>query len=175
MTAHPIQIEQLDGPEAHRAMPELCEVLRDCVEGGASVSFLSPLSMQRAEAFWQKVASDVARGDRALFIARDGSGIQGTVQLILAMTENQPHRAEVAKLLVHRRARRRGIAEALMLAAEREAASVGKTLLTLDTATPGAARLYQRLGWQAAGTIPDYALNPDRTFCATTFYWKRLP
>lgn len=170
-----LTVEKLDDSAARRAIPELCEILRDCVDGGASVSFLSPLSRERAAAFWEKIASDVACGDRALFVARDGSGIQGTVQLILQMTENQPHRAEVAKLLVHRRARHRGIAEALMLAAQECAPSFGKSVLTLDTATPEAARLYERLGWQAAGTIPDYALNPDRTLCATTFYWKRVP
>lgn len=167
-------VEQLDGPGARRAIRALCEILCDCVEGGASVGFLSPLPLDRAEAFWEKVAANVARGHTALFVARDGNRIDGTVQLGMGLPDNQPHRAEISKMLVHRRARRQGMAEALMLAAQARATSLNKTVLTLDTATPEAARLYERLGWQAAGAIPNYAMNPDRSFSATTFYWKRL-
>ena len=175
MTASvPIEVERLEGPGAREAIGALAEVLIDCVEGGASVSFLAPLTVDRAEAFWAKVASAVECGETALFVARDGAGIQGTVQVVLSLPENQPHRAEVAKLLVRRRARRRGIAGALMLAAERRAIAEGKSLLTLDTASTDAERLYQRLGWTLCGVIPDFDLNPDRTLCDTSVYWKRI-
>ena len=111
MTAE-IEIERLDGPGARQAVGSLAEILRDCVDGGASVSFLAPLSRERAEAFWEKVAGAVDRGETALLVARDADGVRGTVQVLVSLPENQPHRAEIAKLLVHRRARRRGIAEA---------------------------------------------------------------
>ncbi|MFN0147828.1 MAG: GNAT family N-acetyltransferase [Dehalococcoidia bacterium] len=174
-TSATITIERLDGPGALDALPALADILCDCVDGGASVGFLSPLTTARAEAFWGGVATAVARGDKALFAARDGAVIQGTVQLGLALPENQPHRADVAKLLVHRRARRRGIAEALMFAAEREAVAEGRTILTLDTASADAERLYQRLGWTLTGIIPGYALNPDGSLCDTAVYWKHIP
>ncbi len=167
-------IERLDGPGAHAAVGALAEILRDCVEGGASVSFLAPLTQARAEAFWENVAVAVERGETALLVARDADGIQGTVQVVLSLPENQPHRGEVAKMLVHRRARRRGIAGALMEAVEREAAAEGRTILTLDTASAEAERLYRRRGWTLSGVIPDYALNPDRSFCDTAVYWKRI-
>lgn len=173
-TAGGTAIERLDGPGAREALRALAEILCDCVEGGASVSFLAPLSIERAEKFWDKVAAAVERGESALLVARDAEGIQGTVQLVLSLPENQPHRGEVAKLLVHRRARRRGIAETLMRAAEREAVAEGRTLLTLDTASAEAERVYQRLGWQLCGIIPGYALNPDRSSCDTAVYWKRV-
>jgi ribosomal protein S18 acetylase RimI-like enzyme len=173
-TAAGVEIERLDGPAARKAVRALAEILCDCVEGGASVSFLAPLSLARAGAFWEKVAAAVERGETALLVARDAEGVQGTVQVLLSLPENQPHRGEVAKLLVHRRARRRGIAEALMRAAEREAVAEGRTLLTLDTASPDAERVYRRLGWQLCGIIPDYALYPDRSLCDTAVYWKRV-
>lgn len=173
-STNPFVIERLDGPGAREAVPALAEILRDCVEGGASVSFLSPLSNERAEAFWEKVAGAVERGETILLVAHDGGGIQGTVQAGIALPENQPHRGEIAKMLVHRRARRRGIAGALMSAIEREAAAAGKTLLTLDTASAEAERVYQRTGWTLSGIIPDFALNPDRTLCDTAIYWKRI-
>jgi len=152
----------------------LADVLVDCVEGGASVSFMLPLARDKALAFWRQVAEAVARGERALLVAEDAQGIAGTVQVILAQPENQPHRADVAKMLVHRRARRRGAGAALMRAAEREARAEGKTLLVLDTADETAARLYARLGWQAAGTIPRYALLPAGGECATTYFYRWL-
>lgn len=152
----------------------LADVLVDCVEGGASVSFMLPLTRARALAFWREVGAGVARGERALLVAEDAQGIVGTVQVILAQPENQPHRADVAKMLVHRRARRQGAGAALMRAAEREALAEGKTLLVLDTADETAARLYARLGWQAAGTIPRYALLPAGGECATTFFYRSL-
>jgi GNAT superfamily N-acetyltransferase len=153
---------------------QLADVLVDCVKGGPSVSFMQPLTRERAAAFWRKVAEEARAGKRMLIAASDGTGIVGTVQLILDLPENQPHRADVAKMLVHRRARRRGIGAALMQAAEASALAAGRTLLVLDTASGDADRLYQRLGWQLAGTIPDFALWPRGGFCDTRIYYRRL-
>jgi GNAT superfamily N-acetyltransferase len=154
---------------------ELAGVLIDCVDGGASVSFMHPLSRERAEAFWRGLADGVAAGERAIWVAREESGaIVGTVQLVLAQPENQPHRADLAKLLVHRRARERGLGAELVRAAETGARDAGKTLLVLDTASDSAERLYERLSWEVAGRVPDYALLPRGGLCATTFYFKRL-
>ncbi|TWO69919.1 GNAT family N-acetyltransferase [Caenimonas sedimenti] len=152
----------------------LADVLLDCVAGGASVSFMHPLSRERATAFWEHVAASAARGERALFVAEDGQGIVGTVQLILEQPENQPHRADVAKMLVHRRGRRQGLGALLMAAAEEEARALGKTLLVLDTASADAGRLYARLGWQRCGLIPGYALLPQGGLCDTTYFYRQL-
>ena len=153
----------------------LAEVLVDCVEGGASVSFMLPLTRDHAQAFWRRIAEGVASGERALLVAQDAQGIVGTVQLVLAMPDNQPHRADLAKMLVHRRARRQGLGAALMRAAEQLARDCGKTLLVLDTVTGGdAERLYAGLGWQRVGVIPDYALWPQGGLCATTVFYKAL-
>jgi GNAT superfamily N-acetyltransferase len=159
-----------------RELVELSDVLIDCVEGGASVSFMLPLSREKADAFWRGVAASVARGARQVFAALDGGGdIVGTVQVALDLPENQPHRADLAKMLVHRRARRRGVGAALLAAAERGARDARRTLLVLDTVTGGdAERLYARSGWQRSGEIPGYALWPDGRACATTIYYKRL-
>jgi GNAT superfamily N-acetyltransferase len=158
-----------------KQLGELTDVLVDCVEGGASVSFMLPLNRERATAFWRTVADDVSSGRRALMIAEDEEGICGTVQLLLAQPENQPHRADLAKMLVHRRGRRRGIGVALMRAAESMARECGKTLLVLDTVTGGdAERLYPRLGWERVGVIPEYALMPDGKPCSTTVFYRRL-
>ena len=154
---------------------QLADVLIDCVEGGASVSFMLPLARERALAFWQRVARDVATGARALLVAEDGHGICGTVQLVFDLPENQPHRGDLAKMLVHQRARRQGLGEALMRAAEDAARERGKTLLVLDAVTGGdAERLYERLGWQRVGVIPDYALMPDGAPCDTTVFFRDL-
>jgi GNAT superfamily N-acetyltransferase len=154
---------------------ELADVLIDCVEGGASVSFMFPLSRERAEAFWRRVAQDVTANKRALLVAEDARGICGTVQLVFDLPENQPHRADLAKMLVRRRARRQGLGAALMRAAEETARQCGKTLLVLDAVTGGdAARLYERLGWVRVGDIPDFALFPRGGFCSTTFYYRNL-
>ena len=153
----------------------LTEVLIDCVEGGASVSFMLPLTRERAEAFWRKVAQGVAAGERLLFVAEDDQGICGTVQLILDLPENQPHRADLAKMLVHRRARRRGLGAALMQAAEQGALAAGRTLLVLDTVSGEAGhRLYERLGWTRVGEIPRFALWPQGGPCPTTFFYRDL-
>jgi GNAT superfamily N-acetyltransferase len=158
-----------------RALADLCEVLIDCVEGGASVSFMQPMARDRAERFWRRVGDDVAAGRRALLVAEDAQGVCGTVQLILDQPENQPHRADLAKMLVHRRARRQGLGEALMRAAEDAARDCGKTLLVLDAVTDGdAARLYERLGWVRVGDIPNYALMPDGRPCGTTYFYRQL-
>lgn len=154
---------------------ELARVLIDCVEGGASVSFMLPLTRDRAVAFWRRVAKGVAAGERALLIAEDAQGVCGTVQLVLDQPENQPHRADLAKMLVHRRARRQGLGVALMRAAEATARECGKTLLVLDTVTGGdAERLYGRLGWTRVGVIPGYALWPQGGLCATTVFYRNL-
>lgn len=153
----------------------LVDVLVDCVDGGAGVHFLQPLSREKAEAFWRTVGAGVEAGTHAVLVAEDETGIVGTVQLLLATPENQPHRADLAKMLVHRRARRRGVGAALLEAAERLAREEGRTLLVLDTETGGdAERLYARLGWQRVGEIPDYALDPDGRLVTTTVFYKRL-
>jgi GNAT superfamily N-acetyltransferase len=153
----------------------LVDVLTDCVDGGASVSFMQPLTRERAATFWRRVADDVRDGRRALLVAEDDQGVCGTVQLIFDLPENQPHRADLAKMLVHRRARRRGLGAALMRAAEQAARDSGKTLLVLDAVTDGdAARLYARLGWVRVGDIPNYALFPQGGYCSTTYFYKSL-
>jgi GNAT superfamily N-acetyltransferase len=158
-----------------REIDGLSDVLIDCVEGGASVNFMYPMSRGKAENFWQGAATSVDRGERVVLAAVDASGaIIGTVQVIWAGPENQPHRADVAKMLVHRSARRRGVGAALLAAAERSALAAGKTLLVLDTASDDAERLYDRQGWQRCGRIPDYALMPDGAPCATTIFFKSL-
>jgi len=153
----------------------LADVLVDCVAGGASVSFMHPFPHDRALAFWRRIAQEVRAGNRALIVAEDEAGICGTVQLALDVPENQPHRAELVKMLVHRRARRQGLAFALMRAAESAALECGRTLLVLDTVTGSTAeRLYARLGWQRLGVVPRYALMPDGAFCDATFFYKEL-
>ncbi len=156
----------------------LTDVLLDCVDGGASVSFMHPLSRAKALAFWHDVLAGAARGERIVLVAEDvASGrVVGTVQVVLAVPDNQPHRTDVAKMLVHRSARRRGLGEALVRAAEAAAADAGKTLLVLDTVTGGdAERLYTRLGWQRVGDIPGYALWPRGGLCSTTLFYRQLP
>ena len=162
---HTVDDAQIDG---------LADVLIDCVEGGASVSFMHPLPRERAVAFWRRVGQGVAAGERALLIAEDARGVCGTVQLVLEQPENQPHRAELSKMLVHRRARRRGLGAALMRAAEATARECGKMLLVLDTASADAERLYERQGWVRVGVIPDFALLPRGGLCATTVYYRNL-
>lgn len=153
----------------------LAEVLIDCVEGGASVGFMHPLPRPRAVEFWRRVAGGVARAERALLVAEDARGVVGTVQLILDQPENQSHRADLSKMLVHRRARRRGLGTALMRAAESTGRECGKSLLVLDTVSGSdAERLYARLGWERVGSIPGYALLPRGGLCATTYYYRSL-
>ncbi|HUQ10915.1 MAG TPA: GNAT family N-acetyltransferase [Steroidobacteraceae bacterium] len=160
---------------SQRELDGLCAVLMDCVAGGASVNFMWPLTREKAEKFWRGVDEGLARGDRALIVAEDeAEHIVGTAQVVWAPQENQPHRADVAKMLVHRRARRLGIGGLLLAAAERAAKAAGKTLLVLDTASEDAERLYERGGWQRVGAIPRYALMPDGPFCRTVVFYKDL-
>jgi len=156
-------------------LASLADVLIDCVEGGASVSFMLPLTRERALGFWRRVADDVAAGRRALLVAEDARGVCGTVQLILDLPENQPHRADLAKMLVSRRMRRRGLGAALLNGAERMARECGRTLLVLDAVTDGdAARMYARHGWVRVGDVPKFALYPDGGYCSTTYYYRNL-
>lgn len=171
-----IEVRRLGANEAAASIDALADVLIDCVEGGASVSFMAPLARETALAFWKHVAGSVAANERILLVAEDTQGrIVGTVQIVTAQPENQPHRADVAKMLVSRAARRQGIGARLMQAVDKHALQAGKTLLVLDTVTGGdAERLYARAGWQRAGTVPDYALMPEGGLCATAFYYRPL-
>jgi ribosomal protein S18 acetylase RimI-like enzyme len=168
-----IRIRAIDRA-SDRDIEGLGELLVDCVEGGASVSFMLPMTRAKAVSFWRNVMKSVARGERLLFVAEDAQGIVGTVQVILDLPENQPHRGDVAKMLVHRRARRQGVGGRLLEAAEGGARAMGRRVLVLDTASEDAARLYERGGWIKVGVIPDYALLPGGAPCATTYYYKAL-
>lgn len=170
----PIAIRRLErlGEAEVRA---LGDILIDCVEGGASVGFLRPMTRDKADAFWRRVGDGVARGLRVVMVAEDGDGMVGTVQVAFDLPENQPHRGDVAKMLVHARGRRRGVGAALLAAVEAEARAAGKTMLVLDAVTGGdAERMYARHGWQRVGVIPGYALMPDGAPCATTYFYKSL-
>ena len=168
-------IRLLDESETRARMGELADVLADCVAGGASLGFMVPYGSADALPFWGGVAASVGEGATLLFAAEREGRIVGTVQVGIRQMPNQPHRADVKKLLVMESERGRGLARALMTAAEAEAARHGKTLLVLDTATGSPAEaVYERLGWQRAGVIPDYALYPDGRFCATTLFYKRI-
>jgi len=174
MTTHLWTIRRLAAVDDAQ-VEQLAAVLIDCVEGGASVSFMLPLTRERAVAFWRGVARGVAAGHRALLVAEDAQGICGTVQLVFDLPENQPHRGDLAKMLVSRRARRQGLGAALVRAAEATARGYGKTLLVLDTVTGSdAERLYAKLGWERVGEIPRYALWPQGGFCSTTVFYRDL-
>jgi GNAT superfamily N-acetyltransferase len=158
-----------------REIAGLSDVVVDCVEGGASVNFMWPMTLAKAEAYWRGAAVSVARGERVVLAAYDEAGaVVGTVQAIWAQPENQPHRADVSKMLVHRSARRHGVGAALLAEIERVAWQAGKTVLVLDTASTDAERLYARAGWERCGVIPNYALMPDGAPCATTVFYKLL-
>ena len=170
-----IAVEELDVKSARSAIPDLAAVLADCVAGGASVGFMDGFGVANAALYFKAVFESVKEGNTILLAARDGRRIVGTVQLGLDTMPNQPHRADLKKLLVHRAARGKGVGEALMTAAETVARREGRRLLTLDTVTESNGwRLYKRLGWIEAGVIPDYALFPDGTYCDTTIFWKRV-
>jgi ribosomal protein S18 acetylase RimI-like enzyme len=175
MDADDVKIRRLSLAEVNEHLDALASVLADCVAGGASVSYLAPFSHEDARSAFEGFAAEVERGRRLLLAAFADGELVGTVQVILALPPNQPHRAEIAKLLVHRSARRRGIAQLLMEGAEAEARAEGKTLLVLDTVTgDNAERLYERLGWTRVGVIPGYALYPDGRPCDTTVFWKSI-
>lgn len=170
-----MNIDLLDATTVRAALPGLCDVLTDCVQGGASVGFMAPYTLEDAAAYWETVLLAVEDGGSLLFVAWKAERVLGTVQLGIRQFPNQPHRADLKKLLVHRSARGKGVATALMAAAEAEAARRGKLLLVLDTATGSPAEdLYRRIGWTVSGIIPDYALYPDGRFCDTTVYYKRV-
>lgn len=170
-----IQIRRLNADETLHAAPALGEILKDCVDGGASVSFMADLTLEQATDFWEQAAAAQIADGRAVVVAQDDDGPVGVVQVIPAGTPNQPHRGDVAKMLVHRRARRRGAAQALLAAAEDAARDLGLSLLVLDTVTGGdAERLYVRLGWERVGVIPNYALTPDGEPCSTTYFYKPI-
>jgi GNAT superfamily N-acetyltransferase len=168
------EITVLDAGAAQAAIDELCEVLVDCVEGGASVSFMLPFGRADGRKFFDKVIASVARDETVLVVAKLDGRIVGSVQVGLDMPPNQPHRGDIRKLLVHRAARRHGLGDALMQRAEAEAKARGRSLLVLDTADAAAERLYVRAGWQRVGAVPDYAMWPQGGFCDTVFFWKRI-
>ncbi len=169
-------IRPLTGPETVERIAALAGLLVDCVEGGASVGFMDPLDHGKAAAFWRGVAEGLAAGTRILLVAEDPTtgALMGSVQILLGQPENQPHRGDLSKMLVHRHARRRGVGAVLMRAAENAARAAGKTLLVLDTASPEAERLYERAGWARTGAVPGYALMPDGRLCDTVFFHKQL-
>ena len=170
-----IDVRRLEAPELRTHLDGLAAVLADCVAGGASVSYMAPFSRTEARAQFEVWAAEVEHGARLLIAAFLGDEVVGTVQVVFATPPNQPHRADIAKLLVHRDARRRGVAQLLMAHAEAEARAEGRTLLVLDTVTgDGAERLYTRLGWTRVGVIPNYALYPDGRPCDTTVFWKAV-
>ena len=173
MSPDPV-IRHLDVQETSRRIAGLSRVLMDCVEGGASVGFMAPLTRERADAFWLGVKDRVAAGTTELLVAEVDGEVAGTVQLAMAHPDNQPHRADLAKMLVHRRARKRGVGRALLTAAEDLACAKGRTLLVLDTASDDAERLYKSLNWTMVGRVPGYALLPGGGLCDTIFFYKWL-
>jgi GNAT superfamily N-acetyltransferase len=169
-----VEIRRLTPADVYDHVDGLAEVLHDCVAGGASVGYLEPFAVEDAQAAFAAFADDVVAGGRILLAAfLEGRAI-GTVQVVYARPPNQPHRADIAKLLVHRAARGRGVGRLLMERAEREALAEGRWLLVLDTASQAADRIYRSLGWTELGVVPDFALLPDGGLCDTTFFWKRL-
>jgi GNAT superfamily N-acetyltransferase len=167
-------VRQLDSVSP-RELAGLCNVLIDCVEGGASVNFMWPMTRAKAENYWRGVAESLERGERALVVAEDERGeFLGTAQAVWAPQENQPHRADITKMLVRQSARRHGVGGLVLAAAERAALEAGRTLLVLDTASAEAERLYERGGWQRVGTVPKYALMPNGPFCSTVIFYKDL-
>ena len=174
MSPQPLRIDRLTHPVSEADLRGLAELLVDAVTSGAAVSFLPPLTVETAEAWWRKTIA-TADPKTIFLVARDTEGIVGTVQLHPSWAPNQPHRGDIAKLVVHRRSRRTGLGAKLMTAIEREARQAGLTLLTLDTKQgDGAEQLYRREGWTEVGVIPKYALNPDGTMHGTVVFYKDL-
>ena len=170
-----LELLRLDRPAFESAIPDLAVILADAVAGGASVGFLLPFSPHDAAAWWHGLEADVARGSVIVVVARLERRVVGTAQLRLAQLPNGRHRAEVAKVLVHRSARRQGIASALMREIERIALAEGRTLLVLDTiANSEAEPLYLKLGWTRAGEIPRYAGMPDGELRPTVVFYRDL-
>lgn len=170
-----ITTRTLTPTEATAAIPALSNILSDCVEGGASVGFMSPYTPDDAKPYWQGVAQAVAEGNTVLIVAEKDGEPLGTVQLGIGMMPNQPHRADLKKLLVHRKARGLGLSRLLMEAAEAAAVKHKRHVLVLDTATGSPAEaIYEKFGWQRVGVIPQYALMPDGSYCGSTFFYKSL-
>ena len=169
-------IESLTAERAVPHRPALAALLQDAVDGGASIGFLPPLEAAEVAAYWATVIDALREGSRMLLVAREPvAGVVGTLQLELATRANARHRAEVAKLMVQRTARRHGVGRALMLAAEAEARRLGRTTLVLDTREGDPSeRLYRSLGWQLAGVIPRYARSADGALDTTAVYYKLL-
>lgn len=168
-------IRRFEADEAAARAAELADILLDCVAGGASVSFMADMTRREAEDFWREVAAGVARRERVLLAAEADGRLLGTVQVVGADKPNQPHRADLAKMLVHRDGRRQGIGLALLRAAEAEALARGWWLMVLDTGVGSAGdRLYARGGWTPVGVVPDFALFPNGELCATRYYYRNL-
>lgn len=170
-----VMIRELDADGYRAAIPDLAALLVDAVEGGASVNFVAGVTDEQATAWWTERIEQVRDGVITPLVALDGKQVVGSMLLIRSTNPNSPHRAEVAKVLVHRSARRRGIGAALMRAAEERARSDGRWLLLLDTVTGSAAEsMYRALGWTELGVMPNHALLTDGTPAPTTFFWKDL-
>ncbi|TDX77797.1 ribosomal protein S18 acetylase RimI-like enzyme [Neorhizobium sp. R1-B] len=168
-------IRIVDAEEARAVLPDLSEILSDCINGGASVGFMLPFEPSDATGYWQEIADAVEKGSIILAVAEVEGRVVGTVQVGLASKPNQPHRGDLMKLLVHRSARGLGLSRKLMDVVEAEAARRGRTLLVLDTATGSEAEsIYPRFGWERVGVIPDYAMWPQGGFCGTTLFYKRV-
>jgi GNAT superfamily N-acetyltransferase len=168
-------LRSLSASEAERALPALGAVLVDAVAGGASVNFMAGFTQEAAETFWRGQLAGIAAGQRILLVAEQAGAILGTLVVSFAPQPNQPHRADIGKMLVHSSARRRGLGRALLQAGEKAALDSGRTLLVLDTETGSAGhRLYAACGWTEVGTIPGYALSTDGEPSGATIFYKML-
>lgn len=174
-TPPPIAIRALDATEAAARLGELADILVDAVRSGASVNFLADLRHDQARAFWAGQIAAIGAGEKQLLVGDDGHRLLGTAMLALAQQPNQPHRAEIGKMLVLSSVRRQGLARRLLAAAEEAARAAGRTLLILDTETGSAGeRLYRGCGWTQFGLVPDYALTPDGRLAPASFFYKTL-
>lgn len=169
-----IRILSVAEAQAHREA--LVDLLVDAVDSGASVNFVQPMTREKSESWWSGALASHARGERVIFVAEEAGRVLGSVQLMFAGQENQAHRADIGKLLVHTNARRQGLGAALMHAAETEAKRLGRMLLVLDTeAGSSGDRLYERLGWTRFGVVPGYAMMADGSRAADcAFFYKAL-
>jgi len=169
------KIERLSAEQAKQLLPKLAALLQDSVHSGSSVGFLPPLTLEAAQEYWLETLNEVAHGKRILLVSSEAGDVTGTVQLALASKQNASHRAEVQKLLVHTHFRHRGIARALMGAAEESARASGRTLLVLDTEQGSIAeKLYEKCEYKRAGVIPQYARSADGPFISTVLFYKLL-